>query len=47
LSSVPVLNAVGRTVGPGVVLALLFAAALTLPKQSAQVKRSNENDHAS
>jgi predicted exporter len=46
-SSVPVLNAVGRTVGPGVVLALLFAAALTMPKQSVQVKPSNGNDHAS
>jgi predicted exporter len=46
-SSVPVLNAVGRTVGPGVVLALLFAAALTMPRQSVQVKPSNGNDHAS
>jgi predicted exporter len=46
-SSVPVLNAVGRTVGPGVVLALLFAAALTMPKSSVQVKSSNGNDHAS
>ncbi|MDQ9171786.1 MMPL family transporter [Oxalobacteraceae bacterium R-40] len=46
-SSVPVLNAVGQTVGPGVVLALLFAAALTMPKQADQTKSSNGNDHAS
>jgi predicted exporter len=46
-SSVPVLNAVGQTVGPGVVLALLFAAALTMPKQTNQTKASTGNEHAS
>ncbi len=46
-SSVPVLNAVGQTVGPGVVLALLFAAALTMPKQSIPTRTSNRDDHAS
>ena len=33
-SSVPVLNAIGTTVGPGAVLALVFSALLAAPGQA-------------
>ncbi|MGB7991302.1 MAG: MMPL family transporter [Candidatus Methylophosphatis roskildensis] len=35
-SSVPVLNAIGTTVGPGAVLALVFSALLAAPRQAGQ-----------